>query len=269
MPKTTAARSPSGGAIRRYFAELVGTFVLVVGGVGAAVIAGEDIGFVGVSFAFGLSVLAMVYAVAPISGAHLNPAVTVALLLAGKMDRRHVPGYLIAQCVGAILAAGVVLVLAQGARSGYSAPLDGLGANGFDAHSPGGYGIGPAFLAEVVLTFLFTFTVLGSTDSRAPVGFAGLAIGLMLTLVHLVGIPITNTSVNPARSLGPAVFVGGWAMDQLWVFIVAPLLGSGLAAAVYRTVHRPRAVITPAEAERERRESVVLAGTRSPGWRSP
>ncbi|MFE8595913.1 aquaporin Z [Archangium violaceum] len=244
--------APSGGteAMRRYGAELVGTFTLVVGGVGAAVLAGERIGFLGVSFAFGLSVLAMVYAIGPISGCHLNPAVTLGLLLSGKFERRYALGYVVAQCVGAIVGAGVVLLLAKGGPEGYSAATQGLAANGFGAHSPEGYGIGAAFLAEVVLTFFLVLTVLGSTDARAPVGFAGVAIGLVLTLVHLVGIPITNTSVNPARSLGPALFVGGWALSQLWVFIVAPLLGGATAAAVYRTVHRPSAAITAAGAER-------------------
>jgi aquaporin Z len=244
--------SPAGGAdaMRRYLAELVGTFVLVVGGAGSAVLAGEKIGFLGVSFAFGLSVLAMVYAVGPISGAHLNPAVTVGLLLSGKFEKRYTLGYIVAQCIGAIVAAGVVLLIARGAPGGYSAADGGLAANGFGDHSPGGYGAGAAFLTEVVLTFFLVLTVLGATDARAPVGFAGVAIGLALTLVHLVGIPITNTSVNPARSLGPALFVGGWALSQLWLFIVAPLLGGGLAAAVYRTVHRPVVPITAAGAER-------------------
>lgn len=237
-------------AARRYLAEFVGTFVLVVGGVGAAVLAGDRIGFLGISFAFGLSVLAMVYALGPISGAHLNPAVTLGLLLSGKFERRHALGYVAAQCLGAIVAAGVVLLLARGAPDGYSAAAEGLASNGFGAASPEGYGAGAAFLAEVVLTFFLVLTVLGATDARAPVGFAGLAIGLVLTLVHLVGIPLTNTSVNPARSLGPAVFVGGLALGQLWLFIVAPLLGGATAAAVYRTVFRPVAPITARGAER-------------------
>ncbi|WP_224365469.1 aquaporin Z [Hyalangium versicolor] len=255
------SQAAGGEAIRRYLAEFVGTFVLVLGGVGAAVLAGERIGFLGVSFAFGLSLLAMVYAIGPISGCHVNPAVTIGLMLCGKIERRYVPGYLLAQCLGAIVAAGIVLLLARGAPEGYSAAAQGLGANGFGAHSPGQYGAGAAFLAEIVLTFLLVLTVLGATDVRAPVGFAGVAIGLVLTLIHLVGIPLTNTSVNPARSLGPAVFVGGWALQQLWVFIVAPLLGGGLAAAVYRTVHRPVVEIPASRAEQalesERAERVV------------
>lgn len=241
--------SSSGEAMRRYLAECVGTFVLVIGGVGAAVLAGDRIGFLGVSFAFGLSLLAMVYAIGPISGCHINPAVTIGLMLCGKIDRRHVPGYLLAQCVGAVVAAGIVLLLAKGGPEGYSAATQGLGANGFGAHSPGNYGAGTAFLAEIVLTFLLVLTVLGATDARAPVGFAGLAIGLVLTLVHLVGIPLTNTSVNPARSLGPAVFAGGWALSQLWVFIVAPLLGGAFAAAVYRALRRPVVEIPASRAE--------------------
>lgn len=249
-------------ALRRYLAEFIGTFALVVGGVGAAVLAGDRIGFLGISFAFGLALLAMVYTMGPISGCHVNPAVTLGLLLAGKMERRHVPGYILAQCLGAFLAAWVVLLLAKGGPEGYSASALGLGANGFGAHSPGNYGAGTAFLAETVLTFLLVLTVLGATDSRAPVGFAGLAIGLVLTLIHLVGIPLTNTSVNPARSLGPAVFVGGWALEQLWLFIVAPLLGGGLAAAAYRTVRRPEEALTAAQAERslesERAERLAL-----------
>src|SRR5215211_7849727 len=249
--------------MNRYLAELVGTFILVVGGCGAAVLAGDRIGFLGVSFAFGLSLLAMVYAIGPLSGCHVNPAVTVGLLLAGKMERRHAPGYIIAQCLGAIVAAGLILLIAQGLPGGYSPADKGLGSNGFGEHSPLGYGAGAAFLAEVALTFLLVYTVLGATDSRAPVGFAGVAIGLVLTLIHLVGIPITNTSVNPARSLGPALFTGGWALSQLWLFIVAPLLGGAVAAAVYRTVHRPVAELTPAESERalesQRRERQLEA----------
>ncbi|RKH00007.1 aquaporin Z [Corallococcus sp. CA053C] len=259
-----AARpAPAGGAaaMQKYLAEGVGTFVLVLGGVGAAVLAGDRIGFLGVSFAFGLSLLAMVYTVGPISGCHVNPAVTVGLVLAGKFDRRHVAGYVVAQCVGAILAAGLVLLIAKGAPGGYSAGAEGLGSNGYGAASPDGYGGGAAFLAEVALTFLLVLTVLGATDSRAPVGFAGVAIGLVLTLIHLVGIPITNTSVNPARSLGPALFVGEAALGQLWMFIIAPLLGAAFAAAVYRTVNRPAVQITATRAEQaledERRQRLA------------
>lgn len=236
-------------AYQRYLAELVGTFVLVGGGVGAAVLAGPRIGFVGIALAFGLALLAMVYTVGPISGCHVNPAVTLGLLLAGKMDRRHVAGYVVAQLAGAILASVLVLVIAKGQPGGYPVHAAGLAANGFGAHSPTGFNASSAFLAETLLTFLLVLTVLGATSVEAPVGFAGVAIGLVLTLVHLVGIPVTNMSVNPARSIGPALFVGGWALAQLWLFIVAPLLGGAFAAGVYRLLHRA-AFLTARQAER-------------------
>ncbi len=220
--------------MKRYLAEFFGTFVLVFGGCGAAVLAGDKIGFAGVAFAFGLSLLAMVYTIGPISGCHINPAVTVGLLLSGKFESRHVAGYIIAQIIGAIVAAAVLLMIAEGRNGGYDPALAGFAANGFGDHSPGNYGLGAAFVAEVVLTFFLVFTVLGATDAKAPVGFAGVAIGLVLTLIHLVGIPVTNTSVNPARSTGQALFVGGWALEQLWLFWVAPLLGAALAGIVYR-----------------------------------
>ena len=245
---------------RVYAAEFVGTFVLVLGGLGAAVIAGDQIGALGISLAFGLSLLAMVYAIGPISGCHINPAVTLGLLLSGRIKPGRAVGYWVAQIVGGILAAGLVLLIARGAAGGYSAHAAGLGSNGFAAHSPGGFGLGAAFIAEIALTFLLVFTVLSVTDPAAPVGFAGLAIGLVLTLANLVGIPITNASINPARSIGPAIFQGGWALGQLWLFIVAPLLGGAVAAAVYRVIRIPEAKITAAEAERaleaERRERV-------------
>jgi aquaporin Z len=224
------------GPAQRYLAEFIGTFVLVLGGVGCAVIAGSRVGALGIALAFGLSLLAMAYTIGPICGCHVNPAVSLGLMLAGKLERRFLIGYWIAQLAGAVLGAAVVLLIARATAGGYSAAVSGLGANGFGAHSPGGYEVGAAFLAEVVLTFLLVLTVLGSTDARAPAGFGGLAIGLVLTLIHLVGIPITNTSVNPARSFGSAVFVGGWALAQLWLFIVAPLLGGATAAAVYRVL---------------------------------
>lgn len=234
---------------KRYAAELVGTFVLVFGGCGAAVFAGAKIGFAGVALAFGLSLLAMVYSIGPISGCHINPAVTLGLLLSGKLESRVVPGYMIAQILGAILAAGTVLFIAKGVPGGYDPAVSGLAANGFGLHSPGGYNAVAAFVAEVVLTFFLVFTVLCATDVAAPVGFAGTAIGLVLTLIHLVGIPITNTSVNPARSIGPALFVGGWAMAQLWLFIVAPLIGSVVAALIYALLRRPEVLIAAREAE--------------------
>ena len=233
---------------RKYGAELVGTFVLVFGGCGAAVLAGAKIGNIGVALAFGLSLLAMVYTIGPISGCHINPAVTLGLLLTKKMDARDAVGYVVAQVIGAILAAGLLLVIAKGVPGGYDPAVVGFAANGYGLHSPGHYGLGAAFLAEVILTFFLVLTVLGATDIKAPVGFAGLAIGLVLTLIHLVGIPVTNTSVNPARSIGPALFVGGWALSQLWLFIVAPLIGAAIAAGVYLTIRAPADLITAKEA---------------------
>jgi aquaporin Z len=236
--------------MKKYLAELVGTFVLVFGGVGSAVLAGSHIGFLGVSFAFGLSLLAMVYTIGPISGCHINPAVTLGVLMAKKIGAKDAAAYVVAQIVGAIIASGVILFVARGAAAGYDVAAAGLGANGFGAHSPEGYSLGAALVAEIVLTMFLVLTVLGSTDVKAPVGFAGVAIGLVLTLIHLVGIPITNTSVNPARSIGPALFVGGWAIEQLWVFIVAPLIGAAIAAAVYGAIRIPAEVITTPQAER-------------------
>jgi aquaporin Z len=235
--------------MNRYLAELVGTFVLVVGGCGSAVLAGDKIGFLGVSFAFGLSLLAMVYAIGPISGCHINPAVTLGLLLTKKFEARDAAGYVVAQIVGAILGAAVVWLVASGVPGGYDPAVKGLAANGYAEHSPGGYGLLAALVAEVVLTFFLVVTVLGATDVKAPVGFAGIPIGLVLTLIHLVGIPVTNTSVNPARSIGPAIFVGGWALGQLWLFIVAPLIGAGLGAAVYLALRAPVPLLAVTEAE--------------------
>ncbi len=236
--------------MKKYLAELIGTFVLVFGGVGSAVLAGSHIGYSGVAFAFGLSLLAMVYTIGPISGCHINPAVTFGVFLAKKIGARDAGAYVIAQIVGAIIAAGVILFVAHGGAGGYDAATAGLGANGFGLHSPGGYSLGAAMVAEIVLTMFLVLTVLGATDIKAPVGFAGLAIGLVLTLIHLVGIPITNTSVNPARSIGPAIFVGGWAVQQLWMFIVAPLIGAAVAAGLYGAIRMPAELITTGKAER-------------------
>jgi aquaporin Z len=219
--------------MNKYFAELVGTFVLVFGGVGSAVLAGSHIGFVGISAAFGLSLLAMVYTIGPVSGCHVNPAVTLGVFLARKINAKDAVAYMIAQIIGATIAAGLILVIANGLPGGYSAPVSGLGADGYGLHSPDHYSMAAGFTAELILTMFLVLTVLGATDIAAPVGFAGLAIGLVLTLIHLVGIPITNTSVNPARSIGPAIFVGGWALQQLWLFIVAPFAGAIVAALVY------------------------------------
>ncbi len=232
----------------RYFAEFIGTFVLVFGGCGAAVLAGGKIGFAGIAFAFGLSLLAMVYTIGHVSGCHINPAVTLGLFLSKKFERRYLVGYWIAQILGAIVASACLLAIAKGAPGGYDAGVMGFAANGFGAHSPGQYGLGAAALTEVILTFFLVVTVIGATDLKAPVGFAGIPIGLVLVLIHLVGIPVTNTSVNPARSIGPALFVGGWALQQIWLFIVAPLVGAVLAAAVYRGFAVPR--LTAREAER-------------------
>lgn len=235
---------------RKYIAEMIGTFVLVFGGIGTAVIAGEAVGALGVAIAFGLSLLAMVYAIGPISGCHINPAVTLGFLLTGKIESRSAAGYVVAQILGAIVAAGVLLLVARDLPGGYDAGTMGLGSNGYDDHSPNGYGLLAALVVEVVLTAFLVFTVLGATHRSAPVGFAGIPIGLVLTLIHLVSIPVTNTSVNPARSIGPAVFVGDWALSQLWVFIVAPLVGAVLAVALYRLTHPSDDEITAAEAER-------------------
>jgi aquaporin Z len=236
--------------MNRYTAEFFGTFVLVFASCGSAVLAGDKIGFLGVSLAFGLSLLAMVYAIGPISGCHINPAVTVGILISKKMDPKYAVGYIVAQILGAITAAALLLLITKGAPGGYDPSVAGFAANGYGEHSPGHYNLLSAFLVEIVLTFFLVFTVLGSTDIRAPVGFAGISIGFVLTLVHLVGIPVTNTSVNPARSIGPAIFVGGWALSQLWVFIVAPVIGALIAAAVYAATHRPAEKISVREAER-------------------
>ena len=234
---------------KKFLAELVGTFVLVFGGCGSAVLAGEKIGFAGVSLAFGLSLLAMVYAIGPISGCHINPAVTVGLLVSKKTEAKYAVGYIVAQIVGAVLAAGLLLLIAKGVPGNYNPAVAGLAANGYGSHSPGGYNLGSAFLVEVVLTFFLVLTVLGATDLKAPVGFAGIPIGLVLTLIHLVGIPVTNTSVNPARSIGPAVFVKGWALSQLWLFIIAPIIGAVIAALVYQAIRTPTEHITAKQAQ--------------------
>jgi aquaporin Z len=235
--------------MNRYSAEFLGTFVLVFASCGSAVLAGDKIGYLGVSLAFGLSLLAMVYAIGPISGCHINPAVTIGILLSKKMDKKYAGGYILSQILGAIVAAGVLLLIVKGAPGGYDPSVAGFAANGYGDHSPGHYSLFSAILVEIVLTFFLVFTVLGATDIRAPVGFAGIAIGFVLILVHLVGIPVTNTSVNPARSIGPAIFVGGWAISQLWVFIVAPVIGAAIAAAVYAGTHKPAEKISIREAE--------------------
>jgi aquaporin Z len=220
---------------RRLTAEVLGTFWLVFGGCGSAVLAAGfpkvGIGLLGVSLAFGLTVLTMAYAIGHVSGCHLNPAVSVGLMVAKRFPAREVPAYVAAQVAGGAAGAGVLYVIASGAE-GFST-ASGFAANGFAAHSPGGYSMVAALVAELVLTFFFLLVILGATDSRAPAGFAPIPIGLALTLIHLIGIPVTNLSVNPARSTGPALFVGGWALEQLWLFWLAPIVGAALAGVVY------------------------------------
>jgi aquaporin Z len=220
----------------RASAEFLGTFWLVFGGCGSAVLAAAfpqlGIGFLGVALAFGLTVLTMVYAIGHISGAHLNPAVSLGLVAGRRFPASELAPYVVAQVAGAIVAAAVLYVIASG-RPGFDAVASGFAANGYGEHSPGGYSMTSALVTEVVLTFMFLMVILGATDRRAPVHFAGLAIGLALTLIHLIGIPVTNLSVNPARSTGPAIFVGGWALAQLWLFWLAPLVGGAIAGVVY------------------------------------
>lgn len=220
-------------------AEAFGTFWLVFGGCGSAVLSAAfpevGIGLLGVSLAFGLSVLTMAYAVGHVSGGHFNPAVTVGLWAGGRFAARDVLPYVVAQVVGAIIAAFALYVIATG-KPGWDLAASGLASNGFDAHSPGGYSLAAALLAEVLLTGFFLFIIMGSTHGRAPAGFAPIAIGLALTLIHLISIPVTNTSVNPARSTGPALVEGGIALQQLWLFWVAPLIGGALGGWLYRTL---------------------------------
>jgi aquaporin Z len=220
---------------KRLSAELIGTFWLVFGGCGSAVLAAAfpevGIGLLGVSLAFGLTVVTMAYAIGHISGCHLNPAVSVGLVVGGRFPAKELLPYVVAQVLGAIAGAGVLYLIATG-KSGFDVGA-GFASNGFGEHSPGGYSMVAALIAEIVLTFMFLMIILGSTDKRAPAGFAPLAIGLALALIHLIGIPVTNLSVNPARSTGPALFVGGWALSQLWLFWVAPIAGAALAGVVY------------------------------------
>ncbi len=227
--------------MRKLAAECIGTFVLVFGGCGSAVFSAAfpnvGIGLLGVSLAFGLTVLGCAYGLGHVSGCHLNPAVTAGLCAAKRFAWKDMPGYVAAQVVGAILAAGLLVVLLKDAPGGYDASVKGLAANGYGDHSPGGYGLVAALIAEVVFTFVFLTVILGATSKRAVAGLAGIPIGLTLTLVHLVGIPITNLSVNPARSTGPAIFVGGWALGQLWLFWLAPIVGAVLAGLVGAWLH--------------------------------
>jgi aquaporin Z len=235
---------------KRALAELVGTFWLVFGGCGSAVLAAAfpslGIGFTGVSLAFGLTVLTMAYAIGHISGCHLNPAVTVGLTVGGRFPAREIPWYVVAQVIGAVVAGGVLYVIASG-KPGFDL-AGGFASNGYAEHSPGGYSLVAGLVAETVLTFMFLMIILGATDDRAPKGFAPIAIGLALTLIHLIGIPVTNVSVNPARSTGPAIFVGDWAMAQLWAFWVAPIVGGALAGVVYPLIAKPADAPAPSQA---------------------
>lgn len=223
---------------KRAIAEFIGTFWLVFGGCGSAVLAAAfpnlGIGFVGVALAFGLTVLTMAFAIGHISGCHLNPAVSVGLVVGKRFPASNLLPYVIAQVVGGIAGAAVLYVIASG-KAGFDVAA-GFASNGYGAHSPGGYSMTACLTAEVVLTFMFLMIILGATDRRAPQGFAPIAIGLGLTLIHLIGIPVTNLSVNPARSTGPAVFVGGWAVEQLWLFWLAPIVGAAIAGIVYPAV---------------------------------
>lgn len=233
---------------KRSLAEFLGTFWLVFGGCGAAVLDAAfpslGIGFVGVALAFGLTVLTMAFAIGHISGCHLNPAVSVGLAVARRFPAKELPAYIVAQVLGGLAGAGVLLIIASG-KAGFDLS-GGFASNGYGAHSPGGYSLSACLTAEVVLTFMFLAIILGATDKRAPQGFAPIAIGLGLTLIHLIGIPVTNLSVNPARSTGPALFVGGWAIDQLWLFWVAPIVGAALSGIVYSALFAE----SPTEARR-------------------
>jgi len=228
--------------VKPYGAEFLGTFWLVLGGCGSAVLAaafpGVGIGLLGVSLAFGLTVLTMAYAIGHISGCHLNPAVSIGLWAGGRFPAGKLAPYIAAQVLGGIAAGAVLYVIASGAP-GFDV-AKGFAANGYGAHSPGGYSLLAALVTEVVMTLFFLLVILGATDKRAPAGFAPVAIGLALTLIHLISIPVTNTSVNPARSTGVAVFVGGWALAQLWLFWLAPIVGAALGAAIYRFIGRER-----------------------------
>ena len=223
---------------KRILAEGLGTFWLVFGGCGSAVLAAAfpnlGIGFVGVALAFGLTVLTMAYAIGHISGCHLNPSVTIGLVVAGRHPAREIASYVVAQLAGAVAGCGVLYIIASG-RPEFDIAA-GFASNGYAQHSPGGYSLPACLTAEIVLTFMFLMVILGSTDKRAPKGFAPISIGLCLTLIHLIGIPVTNLSVNPARSTGPALFVGGWALQQLWLFWAAPIAGAILAGLVYHAM---------------------------------
>ena len=221
---------------KRSTAELIGTFWLVFGGCGSAVLAASfpalGIGFLGVALAFGLTVLTMAFAIGHLSGCHLNPAVSVGLVVGGRFPARELPAYILAQILGGMIAAALLYLVASG-KPGFEL-ANGLAANGYGEHSPGGYSMASGFVTELIMTAMFVLIILGATDKRAPANLAPIAIGLALTLIHLISIPITNTSVNPARSTGPALIVGGWALQQLWMFWLAPMVGAAIGAVVYR-----------------------------------
>ncbi len=223
--------------MKKLIAEFIGTLWLVLGGCGSAVLAAAypelGIGFVGVAIAFGLTVVTMAYAIGHISGCHLNPAVSIGLWAGGRFDKKELFPYIIAQVLGGLAGAGILYLIATG-KSGFE--IGGFAANGYAEHSPGGYGMLAALISEVVMTFMFLMIILGATHSKAPKGFAGLAIGLGLTLIHLISIPVTNTSVNPARSTSQAIFVGDWAVEQLWLFWLAPIVGAIIAGVVYKHI---------------------------------
>lgn len=224
--------------MKKLLAEFLGTFWLVLGGCGSAVLAAAfpevGIGLVGISIAFGLTVLTIAYSLGHISGAHLNPAVTIGLWIGGRFNTKDLIPYIVSQILGAITAAGVLYVIATGNGNA----IGDFAANGYAEHSPGGYSMMAAIVTELVMTFMFLIIILGATDENAPKGFAGIAIGLALTLIHLISIPVTNTSVNPARSISQAVFVGDWALSQLWLFIVMPIIGAALAGVVYKILRK-------------------------------
>lgn len=223
--------------MKKMVAEFIGTLWLVLGGCGSAILAAAypelGIGFVGVAIAFGLTVVTMAYAIGHISGCHLNPAVSIGLWMGGRFDKKELLPYIAAQVLGAIAGAGILYLIASG-KAGFE--IGGFAANGYGEHSPGGYNLLAALVTEIVMTFMFLIIILGATHPKAPKGFAGIAIGLGLTLIHLISIPVTNTSVNPARSISQAIFAGGWAFEQLWLFIVAPIVGAILAGLVYKMI---------------------------------
>lgn len=225
--------------MNKYMAETLGTFWLVLGGCGSAVLAAGfpevGIGLLGVSLAFGLTVLTMAFAIGHISGCHLNPAVTIGLWAGGRFESKDVLPYIVAQIVGGVIAGGILYIIANG-QSGFDVVSSGFASNGYGEHSPGQYSMTAALVTEIVMTMMFLFVIMGATDQRAPQGFAPIAIGLCLTLIHLISIPVTNTSVNPARSTGVAVYVGDWAVGQLWLFWVAPIIGAVLGALIYKAV---------------------------------